>query len=213
MRSKDHQYIFQHSQFREAPHQISRSFVLPFVRCQSMNSVYLACRAHKHTAHAGRSLRGVYFNRDPLVVLPGRRSWETSSVHGAEKGRKNEEHAGEQSNSGQCSRRQIPTARSANSGLSLDLSRGALLTLNGPILRRPGDTRARGGRRLKLIAVYHTYIAVKIVATPSDDGQGIPSRSAFCYKSTDVILDGSALFYGLSSTYYYANTSRGNRMK
>lgn len=39
----------QHPRFREAPRQISSSFVLPFARCQLMNSVCLGRRADKHT--------------------------------------------------------------------------------------------------------------------------------------------------------------------
>jgi len=43
----------QHPRFREAPRQISSSFVLPFARCQLMNSVCLGRRADKYTdAHA-----------------------------------------------------------------------------------------------------------------------------------------------------------------
>lgn len=79
----------------------------------------------------------------------------------------------ERSNSGQrSSRRQTLTAlRQPGGGYGeggggggggaafLDLSRGLLLTFNGPILRRPGGE----GRLSKLIAVCH--VAVKSVAT------------------------------------------------
>lgn len=40
---------FRHPRFREAPRQISSSFVLPFARCQLMNSVCLGRRADKYT--------------------------------------------------------------------------------------------------------------------------------------------------------------------
>lgn len=39
----------QHPRFREAPRQISSSFVLPFARCQLMNSVCLGRRTDKYT--------------------------------------------------------------------------------------------------------------------------------------------------------------------
>jgi len=39
----------QHSWFREVLRQISSPFVLPFARCQPMNSVCLGRRAHRYT--------------------------------------------------------------------------------------------------------------------------------------------------------------------
>lgn len=101
MSSKDRRERIQQPQFREAPRQISSPFVLPLVRCQSMNSVCLAHRAHRRTC------THVYFNR--FVILPGRRPREMLNEHsqeGTEKWR-----ARRRSNSGQCSRRQTPTAR------------------------------------------------------------------------------------------------------
>lgn len=127
----------QHSWFREVPRQISSPFVLPFARCQPMNSVCLGRRAHRHTgtrvdralseACISIGIRSSFFPEGVLGLMSGR---------AAGKGRKNEEHAEEQSNSGQCSRRQTPDGTLPGSAC-LDLSRGLLLTFNGPILCRP----------------------------------------------------------------------------
>lgn len=102
----------QHPRFREAPRQISSSFVLPFARCQLMNSVCLGRRADKYTdTHAHVSQNSPLHKSHISILgslcslfLPGRRP--SGDVGAAGKGRKNEEHAEEQSNSGQCSRRQ-----------------------------------------------------------------------------------------------------------
>jgi len=63
---------------------LARPFVLPFARCQSMNSVCLACRAHRQGRTEIHSLSlslsplslaeaGVSLGH-PLVVVPGRHS-------------------------------------------------------------------------------------------------------------------------------------------
>lgn len=52
-----------------------------------------------------------------------------------------------------------PEEKEEEAARRLDLSRGLLLTFNGPILRRPGG----GGRLFKLIAVCR--VAVKTIAT------------------------------------------------
>lgn len=136
----------QHSWFREVPRQISSPFVLPFARCQSMNSVCLGRRAHRYTdtrAHTyiQGSFQGVYFNRDPFVVLPGRRP-RVDVGWAVRKGRKSMLR----SKVIRANVRDVKPRRHSARRSCLDLSRGLLLTFNGPILCRP--ILRRRGRRL-----------------------------------------------------------------
>lgn len=106
----------QHPRFREAPRQISSSFVLPFARCQLMNSVCLGRHTDKYTLqiHAHVFHRTLFFSTSRIFQSGIRSSFFPEGVLrvmlGEQLGRdgKNEEHAEEQSNSGQCSRRQTP---------------------------------------------------------------------------------------------------------
>lgn len=137
--------------------------MLPFARCQPMNSVCLGRRAHTGTqARVYRALskacisigiRWSFFPEGVLGLMLGEQPGRDGKMKSTLRSKVIRANV--------CDVK--PRRHSARRSCPLDLSRELLLTFNGPILCRP--ILRRRGQHLKLIVVCHVGIAVKIVTT------------------------------------------------